>query len=172
MAKRRNSFAKLGIVCVVLMMALGMTGVSYALWLQPLGITGTVETGSWNPELTSGNSSDPDIISFSAEGDGLAIMLNHARAGTYHCDFSIRNRGTIPIRIASIIANFSGVPEGVTVDVKMTAAGMINPGQIRDGRINVSIADGGREGISCRLQLHRNHLCRPMRFLGYIKRGR
>lgn len=48
MRKRRNILARIGTVCLALLVALGVMGVAYSAWSDKLTITGTVETGVWD----------------------------------------------------------------------------------------------------------------------------
>jgi len=50
----RNPFTKIGILCLVVLLSIGILNVSYALWSQSLYIQGTITTGSWDKEGTIG----------------------------------------------------------------------------------------------------------------------
>ena len=45
--KKRNPFARAGILCLALVLGLGAMGVGYAHWTDTLTIGGTVSTGEW-----------------------------------------------------------------------------------------------------------------------------
>ncbi len=45
--KKRNPFARAGILCLALVLGLGAMGVGYAHWTDTLTIDGTVTTGEW-----------------------------------------------------------------------------------------------------------------------------
>lgn len=59
MARKRNSFAKVGIVCVVLVVALGVMGTAYSYWADVLDIPATVKSGKISGEFNQAESNDP-----------------------------------------------------------------------------------------------------------------
>jgi hypothetical protein len=52
-------FGRVGIICVVLVLAFGVLGVGFAMWSDTLYIRGNVETGHINVEFVKASSSDP-----------------------------------------------------------------------------------------------------------------
>ena len=47
MKRRRNRFARLGVLPIVLLLALCLTGVGYGAWTDTVYIEGTITTGTW-----------------------------------------------------------------------------------------------------------------------------
>ncbi len=48
MRSRRKSFARPGLLAIVLLVALGMTGIGHAAWTDQVYIEGTITTGEWD----------------------------------------------------------------------------------------------------------------------------
>lgn len=47
MRRRRNRFSRLGVLPIVLLLALCLTGVGYGLWSGEMYVEGTITTGTW-----------------------------------------------------------------------------------------------------------------------------
>ena len=47
MKRRRNRFSRLGLLPIVLLLALCLTGVGYGMWSDEVYIEGTITTGTW-----------------------------------------------------------------------------------------------------------------------------
>ncbi len=158
MAKRkRNSFARIGVVCVAMIMALGLTGVGYAAWSKAISIIGTVETGTWSGEVAPSDCSDPLVINCYVDPSDplmLVIELTDAPADSYYCDFTIEDPGTVPVKIQDIQFDLTNLlPEEVTVDevIENVAEGdQIDPGVVPpiSGRVNFSVTVGEGEVAS------------------------
>jgi len=54
MKKRRNRFSRLGLLPIVLLLALCLTGVGYGMWSDTVYIEGTITTGTWDVGGTIG----------------------------------------------------------------------------------------------------------------------
>jgi len=136
----------MGTVCVAMMMALGAMGGSYGLWSEILEISGTVETGTYSANITwCGSCSHPTIISCSrVDNDTLEVTVADAAEDDpdYSCDFDIKNIGTIPLKIQSIVVDPSPPATGVdvwTTDVVVDT--QIEPGVVKGGTVYVSLSE-------------------------------
>ena len=130
MAKKRNSFAKIGILCVVMLVALGVLGATFTVWADTLYIDSTVSIGTVGGGLV-GDSGSPGI-SCPASGDVLAVTVTTAQPDIeYTCQFTVQNTGTIPVKIQSI--SIDDVPLLVSVWV----TGIEEGDQIEDGEFMV-----------------------------------
>lgn len=47
MKRRRNRFSRLGVLPIVLLLALCVTGIGYGAWIDTIYIEGTITTGTW-----------------------------------------------------------------------------------------------------------------------------
>jgi len=54
MKRRRNRFSRLGLLPIVLLLALCLTGVGYGMWSDEIYIEGTITTGTWDVGGTIG----------------------------------------------------------------------------------------------------------------------
>ena len=54
MKKRRNRFSRLGLLPIVLLLVLCLTGVGYGMWSDEVYIEGTITTGTWDVGGTIG----------------------------------------------------------------------------------------------------------------------
>lgn len=144
--RKRNSFAKVGMVCVVLMVALGLTGVGYAAWSEVLDINATVKTGTYGIELINLSYSEP--LSCSETDNVLHVDVSNAVApGEYDCTLSVSNSGTIPVRIH--VEFLQSPADGVTVRVTDTnvpegdfEGSHIDSGASKDCIVHVCLAEG------------------------------
>ena len=143
---RRKRVAPLGLLSIVLLLALCVTGVGYAAWTDEITIDGTAETGYIEVVLTPGECSEPEIITCSLLAPHtLEVTLTNAPHGDYACNFTITNTGTIPVKIQDIIV--SGVPNGVEVSVSGVAVGTqieqagVEPDSV-EGAVLVTVHEG------------------------------
>ena len=131
---------------MALLVALGAMGGSYGLWSEILEISGTVETGTYGANITyCGGGTPSAIISCSrVDSDTLGVTVEDtAEVGTnYYCDFDVRNSGTIPLKIQSIVVDPSPPATGVdvwTTDVVVDTP--IEPGVVKGGTVYVSLSE-------------------------------
>jgi predicted ribosomally synthesized peptide with SipW-like signal peptide len=102
---------KLGLICLVLVIAIGSIGIAYAKWSQNLTINGSVATGTYDTQFinVAGNrASGTGSISTSVDGakHSITVILGATAALSPGCietvTFNILNNGTIPAKIAAI----------------------------------------------------------------------
>jgi hypothetical protein len=145
MRKKRNRFSRLGMLSIALLIALCVTGVGYAAWMDEVSFEGTAKSGYIEVVLSPGACSGPQITcSVSALGT-LVVTLMDASPGIDTCGFTITNTGTIPVKIQSI--DISGVvPAGVEASVLGVVAGMqieqagVYPDNV-DGMVQVMVLE-------------------------------
>jgi hypothetical protein len=113
--RKRNRFARLGMLGITLLVALCVIGVSYAAWTDEISIYEAANLGYVELVMSPGACSDPQITCSVSAPHTLVVTLMDAPSGNYTCGFTITNTGTIPVKIQSI--DTSGVPAGVTVSV-------------------------------------------------------
>jgi hypothetical protein len=97
---------KIGLICLVVIMALGMLGTAYALWWDSLYLEGTVETGNIGLDWSQG---DPyaigDIKNVSQygcyiDGNTLVIWITNAYPCVdYVFPIDLHGTGTIPVHV-------------------------------------------------------------------------
>ena len=141
--RKRNSFAKIGTICLVLLVALGLMGVGYAAWSEVLNINATVEIGTWGGSLSDPSPTSGTIV-LSTSPNVLTVTITSAEANTtYTGSFNVNNTGTVPIKIDSITP--ADVPEGVTDSVSV--ATQIEPGIPEVGTITVTTGASPPAGV-------------------------
>jgi hypothetical protein len=149
--RRRNGFAKTGIVCLVLLVALAFTGISYAAWLDKVNVLGTVNTGTRSAELSVTGCQPADDMDYVLSDYYVAeppspdrievIILNPEANGDYYCDFLIVNDGTIPVKIETIEIDYGNLPGGSTVDTDIEEGQQIDTGPGVAGTVHAQLPD-------------------------------
>ena len=142
MRKNRGGLAKIGVLAIALMVALGALGIGYAAWTDVVNINAMVNMGATSTVLNCGSGNG--TVSCSVDGT-IPMRLNldvYATAGgVYTRGFTIQNTGDIPVKIKSIIKDLSQMPAGVSVSVNGIGT-VIDPGLTYTGFISVSINHG------------------------------
>lgn len=151
----RRSFAKAGVICVALVMALANLGVGLAYWTETLTISGTVTTGVMDchfakisctdnetPCTDSENCLDVGSCTWIKTGDkSLAVTVDNGYPG-YECtlSFDMANGGTIPEKIKSI--DIDDVDDGIEVTVGGISEGDFIPvGNSVSGSLEILVSD-------------------------------
>lgn len=142
---------KIGLLVMVVVLAMGMLGVGYAMWDKTLFIDGTVHTGEVDAEMTVEFCYDDEIAG--KDYSSISCMLDPADPQillitvtdaypciTYTCEFDIDNTGTVPIIVASV---GSPVVPG-TITVTDMAGGslvgtQIDPGMMAYGMVVIHL---------------------------------
>lgn len=82
MKRNRNRFARLGVLPIVLLLALCLTGVGYGMWSDTVYIEGTITTGEWDCGGTIGfwknwnnHYNEAEIVPWLAEVDAASKWL-------------------------------------------------------------------------------------------------
>ncbi len=129
---------------MVLVLAIGVMGISYGAWSDTVDIASTVETGDWGVEVTEGTCSDLKITG-SATGNVLTVTVtNGVPDSAYDCGLTVSNTGSIPIKIQSIDIDKSGLtkPGEVTITTPGIALGdQIDEGIPQNGTVHVSLTN-------------------------------
>lgn len=115
--RKRNRFARLGVLSIALLLSLCVMGIGYAGWMDTADINGTMQTGYIEVVLSPGACSPNNISCSVGAPHTLQITLTEAEPDTYTCGFTITNTGTLPVKIQSIDIDTSSVPGGVDVSV-------------------------------------------------------
>jgi len=134
--RKRNRSARLGMLGIMLLAALCVTGVGYAAWTDESSIDATANLGHVGLVLSPGACSDPQITCAVSAPHTLVVNLTDAAPGNYGCLFTVTNTGTIPVKIQSI--DTSGVPAGVAVSV----LGVTEGTQIEQAGVHPDSFDG------------------------------
>ena len=125
--RKRNRFARLGMLSIALLLSLCVMGIGYAGWTDTASIDGTMKMGYIEVVLSEGVSSTN--VTASIGGHTIYIEINAGGEGEYeYRDFDIHNTGTIPVRIQDIQIVYSpglqaGV-NGVGVDTQVEQSGV------------------------------------------------
>jgi hypothetical protein len=165
----RFIFGKVGILALVLVAVLGVTGVVYAKWSDSVNVTGTMGTYTFNDTLgVSLCWTDPPgqsgtgvacwgVINNSVkqpDPDQMVIVVSKARKDVYYyCDFYIENDGTIPTRVQSIdISNASPA----ILDVQVLGIGLgdyIEPGSNISGSVLARLKGDAGAGLDYQISV-------------------
>ena len=151
--RKRNRFARLGMLSIALLLSLCVMGIGYAGWTDTVSIDGTMKMGYIEVALSPGACSSSNISCSLSAPHTLHITLTYPEPGTYTCGFTIDNTGTIPVKIQSIDIDTSGVPGGVEVSVLGVAEGdQIEQagvdGDSVEGMVEVIVPEGGSVSFS------------------------
>lgn len=109
---------KVWLLSLALVLALAAAGVAAAAWTESITIAGSVRTGDINPDFTAASTNDPGGTADPGMGkdvgstaviyttDDLTVTVTNAYPGyNSTVTFTITNRGTVPIKIAGVVAN-------------------------------------------------------------------
>jgi hypothetical protein len=111
----------------VVMIALMVAGISFAMWTETINISGYVNTGevdvSWS--VGDGYDSEPeakDVSSISGtvsqDGNTLTVTVSNAYPCIdYILPIDVSNTGTIPVIISDIVVDEGNLPTGCTVEI-------------------------------------------------------
>ena len=134
--RKRNRFARLGMLGIALLVALCLTGVGYGAWTDEISIYETANVGYVELVLGPGACSSPEITCSVVALHTLVVTLTNPQAGNYTCGFTITNIGTIPVKIQSI-----DTPAG-TPDVEVSVLGVTEGTQIEQAGVYPDYVEG------------------------------
>lgn len=86
---------------VVLLVALGLVGATYAAWSDTVQVTGTVSTGTFEVDITEVSCNAPPLaqVSSSKQNGNATVTVGNAYPGLeFTCTFTVENKGTIPAK--------------------------------------------------------------------------
>ena len=147
---------KLGVLLLALVLALGGLGIGYAHWTESLDIAGTVTTGDFDPGFTGyyeffqhpeDEDIDPDCgctCNFSdSDGDGdydtmEATITSVNTFSVYRLYSTIRNDGTVPMRIDSVQITYSS-PVMIAEEETLVNT-VLDPGDEATLKLSIAIA--------------------------------
>jgi len=121
--RKRNRFARIGMLSIALLLSLCVMGIGYAGWTDTVSIDGTMKTGYIEVVLSEGGCSQN--VTASIVGHTIDIEIDAGCKGKYvYHNFDIHNRGTIPVKIQGIgivcsgglVAEVSGVEGGTQIE--------------------------------------------------------
>ncbi|MEM3139570.1 MAG: TasA family protein [Archaeoglobaceae archaeon] len=96
---------KFGAMFVVLLVALGLVGATYAVWTDTIQVTGTVSTGRLDVKFTDVECDEVDYATIGAyvDGDNAVVNIQNAYPGLeVSCTFTVENAGTVPAKAISV----------------------------------------------------------------------
>ena len=142
--KKRNRFARLGMLSIALLVSLCVMGIGYAGWTDTVSVDGTVETTSWGGSLSDPVPTSQNITLSVALPNTLEVSVSYAKANTpYTGTFNVNNVGTVPIKIDSI--DFVP-PSGTTASISGVSAGdSLEPGETKPAGVSTSTSTEGKE---------------------------
>ena len=113
-------------IAAVLLIALMVCGVSYALWSKTLYIDGTVNMGNVNAEIIAGKSWDTEEVGkdvssidchVDAAGHLIVTVTNAYPCIDYYQAFSIHCTGSIPVKVQSITPVTNTIPASGVAEI-------------------------------------------------------
>jgi hypothetical protein len=154
--------SKYGTLFLISIMALAGVTAGYALWEETLTITGTVDTGDFDIEITAGETGSDETIPTStilasSDGSTLTIDIDDAYpAITYYANFSIENVGDIPAEFPGGWVYVSNTVPGGDSSITITpyapsgaiTATTLEAADIWNGKLEVLLPDTAGEGAS------------------------
>jgi hypothetical protein len=142
---RFGDLLHIGTVCIVLIGALSLLGVTYSSWNQPFNIFGSISTGDINlivRDVAMESSDSYDSLNFNANKTGNVVdsvnmeVVSNSNPFNTVLVFTVENGGTIPVACEGIDTSS---PD--SIDVKLLEAPeRINPGQ--SAQIKIIITKG------------------------------
>jgi len=139
--RKRNRFARLGMLSIALLLSLCVMGVGYALWTDTAIVDGTVETGYWVGVLDEPVAISQNITLSVTPPDTLNVSVSNAKVNTpYTGSFKVNNAGTVPIKIGSIVFD---LPPDITASVSgVSTDDQIEPGETKPAGVSMSTPIG------------------------------
>jgi hypothetical protein len=115
---------KLGLICLVIVIALGSLGVGYAAWSQNLRVNGSVATGTFDVVFNSftapGSSNGATFSATQTNSHTYTIICNNLYPGLNGVfNFVLKATGTLPAKITAIKVN--GINYSSPVNLKLGA---------------------------------------------------
>ena len=123
--RKRNRFARLGLMSIALLLSLCVMGIGYAGWTDTISIDVTMKTGYIEVVLSEGQGFPSGNVTASIVGHTIDIEIEAGDEGEYeYRNFDIHNLGTIPVNIQDIsvvcsgglVAGVSGVERGTQIE--------------------------------------------------------
>ena len=119
---------KVTLIALALVLCLGAIGIGYAKWFDKLTISGIVETGELDAELSAHESWDSenvtkDYSSINCTVDELnpkllhVVVTNGYPSIDYYQTFDIKNTGTIPFIVDNVTINRGNLPEYTDLEI-------------------------------------------------------
>ncbi|MDI9646540.1 MAG: TasA family protein [Archaeoglobales archaeon] len=125
---------KFGAMFVVLLVALGLVGATYAVWTDTVKVSGTVSTGTFDVKFTDVECDEVDYATIGAyvDGDNAVVNIQNAYPGLeVSCTFTVENAGTVPAKAISLSYTPNPLPNYVTV-TGIPQSLTLNPGEYQD----------------------------------------
>jgi hypothetical protein len=152
---------KLGLICLVLVIAIGSIGLAYAMWSQNFNFTGTVNTGTYlvgidTSTLSTTGSSGLTTCTISStpvpSSSAFTVNISNAYPGwSGNVIYTIKNTGTIPAKVTGITLSGAGgtivsgsgpwnlrFSGGSTTDVTVSSTGVSTTATIAAGTGSVT----------------------------------
>jgi hypothetical protein len=156
---KSNKMKKIGLICLVLVLAVGALGVSYALWSDSLFLEGTVETGEVEVCIVSiasddvgidpGHNKDVGWVETQIVDCNTATITIHDGYPCYetYIHFTSAIGGTIPVILEEINITNPGDP-CITVDAWDSLGEQRHPGERADNTIYVHVEQCADQGAT------------------------
>lgn len=136
---------KITLISLVLVVALGLMGVGFALWSDSLFISGTVNTGNIGLTWSAGIPTDDEIegkdvssASVAIVGDTMTIIVTDAYPCiTYTIPIDLHGVGSVPVHTKMTLVSSTGESYWVTIP-DMTGL-QIHQGGVWDGVITIHL---------------------------------
>jgi hypothetical protein len=128
---------KLGVICLVLIMAIGCVGIAYAGWSRTLTISGSVKTGTFDVVFQSftapGNTNGASFTATPVDSHTYSFTCNNTYPGLDAVfNFVLEDTGSVPAKITSIQIDSVEYVGAVKKDLPTT-----------DGKYDIRITVGG-----------------------------
>ncbi len=145
---RNKHFGKLGLMSVVILAALMLTGVGYGMWLDTINLDVTNHTGDLSAQIMAITTSSSNVTWSGSPSSGetpyIALTLAGALAGDYWATFTLQNAGTLPFKVDTIAPTDlpPGLPPGSLVTFTGIARGdQLEPGGARTVTVDIHLTE-------------------------------
>ena len=154
---------KFGTLFLISIMALAGITAGYAIWQETLTISGTVNTGSFEVEMSvtsvgDDEDADKDGISWieaSVDGYTMTVTITNAYPCiTYYVNFQIMGLGTVPAHFTGWDWNLAGMPASadVTITPGIGSVALINTQlhylDVWTGKLEIHLDNPGTEELT------------------------
>jgi hypothetical protein len=144
-------------IVAILLLALMLTGIAFAMWDKTIHLYGTVDTGEVNLISTSvadddtgiDPGKDKDVADTTGWVDAVDPQIVHILiTNGYPCYYvyvhiTVLNTGTVPVKLQDII--HTSVPSELTVEASDSIGEQLDPGDRRDYTVYIHIEQPAAE---------------------------
>jgi hypothetical protein len=135
--------ARVALVSIVLIAALGALGVGVAAWQEGLMIEGVASTGEINPVFCDVSASPRGEVFIDNGGKAISFLVEEASPEeVFDLEYTVENRGSIPLEYYTEV---NGCDSGLVVDNTPAQGRLGVNGDSAVGKLTIQVDPGVRE---------------------------